>query len=311
MENIMIQIRKYIKLLKHAASQFVSDNAVKLSASLSYYTIFSFAPLLIIFMSLTGFFFGAEAVQGKIYYQIKDLVGSSAALQIQQIVQNVKTSNHTTAGTIIGAIALLVGATGVFTEIQDSINYIWAVKAKPKKGWLKLITNRLISFSLIISCGFILLVSLTVNAVMDLLSDNLQLLFPHATVYIFYVLNLVAIFFIISCLFAIIFKVLPDAEIRWKDAFIGAFFTALLFIFGKFLIGYYLGNSKIGATYGAAASIIIILLWVYYSSIILFFGAEFTHLYARYYGGGIVPNDTAVFVVKQELKELKTPEPLD
>jgi membrane protein len=304
--------KNYFKLLKKSAQQFVEDNAVKLSASLSYYTIFSFAPLLIILMSLTGVFFGAEAAQGKIYYQINDLVGNDTALQIQEIVQNIRTSRHTTVGTIIGVIALLVGATGVFTEIQDSINYIWSVKAKPKKGWLKLIVNRVISFSLIISFGFILLVSLVVNALMDLLSDRLQLLFPDATVYIFYVLNLIAIFFIISCLFAIIFKVLPDAEIRWKDAFVGAFFTGFLFILGKFLIGYYLGNSKIGVTYGTAASIIIILLWVYYSSIILFFGAEFTHLYAKYYGGGIVPNDTAVFIVKQEVKEIKTSaEPLD
>jgi membrane protein len=302
----MLAARDYLRVLKKSAQQFAADNAVKLSASLSYYTIFSFAPLLIIVMSLTGFFFGMDAVQGKIYYQIKDLVGSDTALEIQHVVQYLRTSRHTTVGTIIGVIALLMGATGVFTEIQDSINYIWSVKAKPKKGWLKLIKNRLISFSLIISFGFILLVSLMVNAVMDVLSDELKRLFPEATVYIFYVLNLVAIFFIISCLFAIIFKVLPDAEIRWKDAFTGAFFTAFLFILGKFLIGYYLGNSRIGLTYGTAASVIIILLWVYYSSIILFFGAEFTHIYAKYYGGGIIPNDTAVFIVKQEVRELKT-----
>jgi membrane protein len=311
MQTGMNGVKRYVKLLKKSLDQFIADNAVKLSASLSYYTIFSFAPLLIIVMSLTGFFFGAEAVQGKIYYQINSLVGNDAALEIQEIIRNIRTSEHTTAGTIIGFVALVIGATGVFTEIQDSINYIWAVKAKPKKGWLKLIRNRVLSFSLIVSFGFILLVSLMVNAVMDLLSDRLMLFFPDATVYIFYVLNLVAIFFIISTLFAIIFKVLPDAIIRWKDAFIGAFFTAILFILGKFLIGYYLGNSKIGVTYGTAASIIIILLWVYYSSIILFFGAEFTHMYAKYYGGGIVPNDTAVFIVKQEVREIKDPKALE
>jgi membrane protein len=303
--------KSYIKLLKKSLDQFIADNAVKLSASLSYYTIFSFAPLLIMVMTLTGFFFGAEAVQGKIYYQINDLVGNAAALQIQEIIKNIRTSEHTTAGTIIGVIALIIGATGVFTEIQDSINYIWAVKAKPKKGWLKLIMNRLLSFSLIVSFGFILLVSLMISALMDLLSDRLMLLFPDATVHIFHVLNHIIVFFVISTLFAIIFKVLPDAIINWKDAFIGAFFTAVLFIVGKFLIGYYLGNSKIGVTYGTAASIIIILLWVYYSSIILFFGAEVTHMYAKYYGGGIVPNDTAVFIVKQEVREIETTDSLD
>ncbi len=300
-----MKISAYFGLIKKSGSQFVADDAIKLSASLSYYTIFSFAPLLIVIMSLAGFFFGAEAVQGKIYWQIKNLVGSETALQIQEIIQNIKTSRHTTVGTIIGVIALLVGATGVFTEIQDSINYIWSVKAKPKKGWVKLIMNRLLSFSLIVSFGFILLVSLLVNALMDLLNEKTTLLFADLA-YVFYAFNLIAIFVVITCLFAIIFKVLPDATIKWKDAFIGAIFTAILFILGKFIIGYYLGNSNIGITYGAAASVIIILLWVYYSSIILFFGAEFTHLYAKQYGGGIVPDKTAVFIVKQEVKEIIT-----
>jgi membrane protein len=295
---------RFLKLVKDAATQFAADDAIKLSASLSYYTIFSFAPLLIVLMSLAGFFFGAEAVQGKIYWQINNFVGSDTAVQIQEIIKNLKTSRHTTVGTVIGVIALLIGATGVFTEIQDSINYIWSIKAKPKKGWLKLIINRLLSFSLIISFGFILTVSLIVNALMDLLSEKTSMLFAEA-VYFFYTLNLLAIFFVITCLFAIIFRILPDATIRWKDAFIGAFFTALLFILGKFVIGFYLGKSNIGVTYGAAASVIIILVWVYYSSIILFFGAEFTHLYAKEYGGGIIPDETAVFIVKQEVKEIK------
>jgi membrane protein len=297
---------KIFQSIKKAGSQFAADNAIKLSASLSYYTIFALAPLLIIIISLTGAFLGADAVQGKIYGEINQVVGDSAALQIQEIIQNIKATKHTVAGAIVGVVALIIGATGVFTEIQDSINYIWSIKAKPKKGWLKLLTNRLLSFSLIISLGFILLVSLMVNAVMDLLSERLKVLFPDATVYIFYVLNLVMIFVIIACLFAVIFKVLPDATIRWRDAFIGASLTAFLFILGKFLISFYLGQSNIGVTYGAAASVIIILLWVYYSSIILFFGAEFTHVYALNYGGGVVPDSTAVFIVKQEVKEIKT-----
>jgi membrane protein len=298
-------MKAFFHLIKKSASEFVDDDAIKLSASLSYYTIFSFAPLLIVMMSLASFFYGTEAVHGKIYYQINHVVGNVAALQIQEIIQNIKTSRHTTAGTVIGIIALLVGATGVFTEIQDSINYIWSVKAKPKRGWLKLIRNRILSFSLIISFGFILLVSLLVNGLMDLLSDRLKLYFEEVTVIVFYVFNQLIIFVVIVTLFAIIFKVLPDATIKWRDAFIGAIFTALLFILGKFLISFYLANSSIGVTYGAAASVIIILLWVYYSSIILFFGAEFTHLYATQYGGGVVPDDTAVFIVKHEVKEIK------
>ncbi len=300
----MQRIKNFWKLLKLAFSEFVADDALKLSASLSYYTIFAIAPLIVIVISLAGIFFGVDAVQGRIYGQINGLVGNGAAVQIQEIIKNVKTSQNSHGGAIIGFIVLFLGASGVFTEIQDSINYIWSVKAKPKKGWLKLIINRLLSFSLIATFGFLLLVTLMVNTVMDILSDRLIIMFPNATIYLFYVLNMLLIFMIISCLFAIIFKVLPDARIKWRDAFIGSFFTAFLFIAGKYLIGLYLGNSSIGETYGAAASIVLVLLWVYYSSIILFFGAEFTKVYALHHGGKIIPNDTAVFIVKQEVKEI-------
>jgi membrane protein len=306
----MIKISAVGKIFKRAFSAFLDDNAIKLSASLSYYTIFSIAPLLIIIISLAGIFFGAEAVEGRVYGQIKGLVGNSAAVQIQDIIKNVRKSENSHGGAVLGAIILFIGASGVFTEIQDSINYIWSVKAKPKKGWLKLIINRLLSFSLIATFGFLLMVSLLVNAVMDVISDRLKIYFPNVTVYLFYALNFVFIFLTIASLFAVIFKVLPDARIRWKDAFFGSFFTALLFMIGKFLISFYLGSSNLGQTYGAAASVILILLWVYYSSIILFFGAEFTKVYALNYGGKIKPNDTAVFIVKSEQKEIDmTPAP--
>jgi membrane protein len=300
----MERLKIFWKLLKMAFMEFFEDNGLKLSASLSYYTVFSIAPLVIIIISLAGIFFGVEAVQGRIYGQINGLVGNSAAAQIQEIIKNVQKTQDTHTGAIIGFIVLMIGASGVFTEIQDSINFIWSVKAKPKKGWLKLIINRLLSFSLIASFGFLLLVSLLINAVMDLLSDRLIIMFPNATVYLFYVLNILLIFLVIACLFAIIFKVLPDARIKWKDAFMGSFFTAFMFVGGKYLIGLYLSKSNIGETYGAAASIVLILLWVYYSSIILYFGAEFTKMYALHYGGRITPNDTAVFIVKQEVKEI-------
>ena len=296
---------RVFKLLKRTGGQFIDDRAINLSASLSFYTVFALAPLLIIVMTLAGFFFGADAVHGRIYGEIDGLVGSVAAKEIQDVIKNIETAHHTNAGAVIGIVALILGATGVFTEIQDSINYIWCIKAKPKKGWIKIIMNRALSFSVVVSLGFILLVSLVVNGLMDLLSDRLKLLFADATVYFFYVANVLIIFFIITTMFAVIFKVLPDAKIRWKDAFIGAFFTAILFVLGKFMIGYYIGNSNVGVTYGPAASVIIILLWVYYSSIILFLGAEFTQVYATHYGGGVLPNDTAVFIVKQEAKEIK------
>ncbi|HYF68047.1 MAG TPA: YihY/virulence factor BrkB family protein [Ohtaekwangia sp.] len=295
---------RFWRILKKAATEFFADNGMKLSAALSYYTIFSIGPLLIVVISLAGIFYGREAVQGKIYGQINGLVGSKAALQIQEIIQNIEESQLSASGAVVGVVILLIGATGVFTEIQDSINYIWSVKAKPQKGWLHLIMNRVISFSLIISFGFILLVSLVIHAVVDVLHNALFNFFDEMTVYLFQGINYIFLFAVISCLFAIIFKVLPDASIKWKDAFIGAAFTSILFLVGKFLIGFYLSQSNIGVTFGTAASIVLLLLWVYYSSIILFFGAEFTKVYALHYGGGIQPDTSAVFIIKQEAKEL-------
>lgn len=297
--------RKFFYVLKEAAKAFSGDNAVKLSAALSYYTIFAIGPLLVIVLSLSGIFLGEAAVEGKLYGQIRGLIGSEAAKQVQEIIQNIQKTNNSTIGAIIGGIVLVIGATGIFAEIQDSINYIWSLKAKPKRGFIKLLMNRLLSFSLIISLGFLLIVSLIANALMDILNERLTRFFPHTMVYIIYGLNIVLLLAVISLLFAIIFKVLPDGKIKWKDAFVGAFFTSILFLIGKSAIGYYLGNSKLGTTYGTAASVVIILTWVYYTSIILYFGAEFTKIYALEFGGGIVPNETAVFIIKQEAKELE------
>jgi membrane protein len=278
------------KAMKTAAIDFNNDNGFKLAASLSYSMIFSIGPMLIVVISLAGIFWGRQAVEGRIYQQIKDLVGSNAALQIQDIIKNIQQSHHTITGAIIGGAILLIGATGVFAEIQGSINYMWSILAKPKKGWLKLIMNRLLSFSLIIVFGFISMVALVINSLMDLLSDYLKKYFSHLTVYFFYGVNILLTLGAIILLFTIIFRILPDAIIRWKDAFIGAVFTAVLFILGKILIGLYLGNSNIGILYGAAASIIVILTWVYYSSIILYYGAEFTKAWAAGIGHSIRPS---------------------
>jgi membrane protein len=301
----MSGIKSWWRITRKAFDEFSSDNGMKLSASLSYYTLFSLGPMLVIIISFAGIFFGKDAVQGKLYKQIKGLIGPDAAMQVQSIIANIQLTDSGVTGAIIGIAILLLGATGVFNEIQSSINYIWSIRAKPEKGWLKILVNRLISFSLVISCAFILMVSLMISAVMDVMSDQLLLYFPDATVVFVQIVNNVLIFLVIGCLFAIIFKVLPDASIRWKDVFRGAAFTAALFMVGKFLIGFYLGNSNIGITYGTAASVIILLLWVYYSSIILYFGAEFTKVYAIHNGAGIRPRKTAVFIVKQEVKEIE------
>lgn len=291
-------------MLPRAAHAFSEDEGFKLSASLSYYTIFALGPVLIIVISLAGIFFGREAAQGRLYEQINELVGSDAAAQIQSIIQNIQQTHATTAGAVIGAVVLLLGATGVFTEMQGSINFIWSVRAKPEKGWLKYLVNRLLSFSLIVILSFLLLVSLIANAVLNLLSHKLVKFFPDYVVSNFNYINTLMILVVITGLFTVIFKVLPDAVISWKDALIGSTLTATLFLLGKFLIGLYLGKANLGITYGTAASIVIILTWVYYSSLILYFGAEFTKVYALHAGEGIRPKKTAVFIVKQETKEI-------
>lgn len=285
-------------LLRETFNEFITDNGIKLSAALSYYTIFSLPPLLIIIISLCGFFFGEEAVRGEIFGQISGLVGSDAALQIQETIKNVKLSNSNSFVTTIGVIILLIGASGVFSEIQDSINYIWGIQAKPKRGLIKFIKNRIMSFAMIGSAGFLLLVGLIVNSVMDVLNKRLAEYFPKDTIYFFYVINVLLVFIIISLLFTLIFKTLPDGKVVLRDCILGASFTSLLFMIGKFAIGAYLGSTAIASVYGAAGSVILILVWVYYSAIILYFGAEFTKVYALNHGQKIIPNEYSVKISK-------------
>ena len=298
------KIKEYLNMMKKSFMEFADDNVIKLSASLAYYTVFAIGPLLLVIISLTGLFFERETVTGNIYWQIRSLIGEDGARQVLSIIENMQQQNSAAKFSIIGIIILLFGATTVFADIQDSINYIWSIRAKPKKSWLKFLKNRLLSFSLIVGIGFLLIVSLLINTLTDALTGRLMEMFQNTAVVFFQAFNVLLLYAIISFLFAVIYKVLPDAKIRWKDAFVGATFTGVLFLLGKFLIGLYLGNSELGNTYGAAASVIIILSWVYYTSIILYFGAEFTKVYALMKGGGIEPYETAVFIIKREAKEL-------
>jgi membrane protein len=289
------------RLVRDSVLQFIDDRGMKLSAALAYYTIFSIPPLLIIIISITGYFYGQDAIEGQIYAQIKGIVGNDAAVQIQEAIRKTAIDYNSWWATLLSIGALLFGATGTFVEIQDSINVIWGLKAKPRKGLIKMIINRLISFSMIISIGFLMLVSLILNAILDIFNMHLQRLFPDVAFYAFYVFNILFLLLVITALFATIFKVLPDAKIKWKNVISGAFFTAILFLLGKVAIGFYLGNSDISTAYGTAGSVIVILVWVYYSSIILFLGAEFTQNYAQHFGTPIEPNDYAVFVQQKQV----------
>jgi membrane protein len=269
-------LKKSWQILVRSFNHFIDLNGLKLSAALSYYTVFSIAPLLIVIISIAAVLYGRDAVEGRVYHQISGLVGSSAALQIQDIIRNTQNSSHGKLGGLIGTVILIIGASGVFSEIQSSINYLWSIPTPKKKVFLMAILRRLISLSLLIGVAFLLLVSLTANALLDILSDRLKNLFSDSLLTVFYLVNLGLILFVISTMFMLIFKILPDSTISWKNAFMGALVTSILFLIGKFIIGFYLGHSKIGATYGTTASIVILMLWIYYSSIILYFGACYT-----------------------------------
>jgi membrane protein len=284
--------KKPWQLLVKSFNHFNDFNGFKLSAALSYYTVFSLAPLLIVVISLAGIFFGRLAVEGSVYRQISGLVGSDTALQIQNIIRNTQESNHSKLGGLIGTILLIIGASGVFSEIQSSINYLWLIPAPKKKAFLIAVLRRLISFSLLIAVAFLLMVSLTANALLDILSDRLKGFFTDSFLNLFYILNLGLILLVISSMFMLIFKILPNSSITWKHSFAGALVTSILFLVGKFIIGFYLGHSKIGATYGTTASIVILMLWIYYSSIILYFGACYTMVYSDYRGHPISVSGT-------------------
>lgn len=293
-------LKKNFSIIKAAFNAFIDDNALKMSASLAYYTVFSMAPLLLILISAASIFYGRDAIQNKVFEELNGFLGNDAALKIQEILAKITLNDDSTSAIIIGVVTLFIGATGVFLEIQDSINQIWRVKAKPKKGWKKLLINRLLSFSMIITLGFLLIVSLIINGLILALSAKLAQYFPEVTLVIVEVVNAVVTFIVIATLFGIIFKYLPDVEITWKDIRVGAVFTALLFTVGRLLIGLYIEKAGPGTAYGAAGSLIVILVWVYYTAAILYFGAEYTQVYAECYGGKIKPASYAVHVLKVE-----------
>lgn len=295
------------QLLLAAGKGFSEDRITKLSAALAYYTIFSLTPLIIIIISAASIFFSNKLNPGtELFQQISGMVGTDAAKQLQGFVDNANLTGKSTIGLIIGVTTLIIGSTAIFIEIQDSINLIWKVKAIPKKGWLKMLTNRVLSFSLIISMGFLLLVSLVINSIVVSLGSKIGYLLTHSeighaiplasdtTTLLIYIINNAITLAAVTAVFTIIFKVLPDVDLRWKSAIIGSLFTALLFSLGKYLIGIYIEKGNPGSAFGAASSIIVILLWIYYTSIILYFGAEFTQAYAEKYDGGIRPSKYAV-----------------
>jgi membrane protein len=280
------------QLFQETFAEWSKDKASRLAAALSYYTIFSVAPLLIIAIAVAGLVFGRQAATDQIVYEIRGLVGDQGAQIIQTILQNASKTTSGILATVIGIATLLIGASGAFGQLQDSLNTIWEVKPKSGRGVKGMLRDRFLSFSMVLVIGFLLLVSLLLSAFLAGIGKYLSDLLPMSSV-VMQTINFGLSFGVTTVLFALIFKVLPDAYVRWRDVWVGAAVTALLFSLGRFLIGLYLGRASVSSAYGAAGSLVVLLLWVYYSAQILFLGAEFTQVYAKKFGKAIVPKPNA------------------
>lgn len=266
-------MKKYFALFKQTVSEFTADKVPRLGAALAYYTIFSLAPLLLVAIAIAGLAFGDEAARNQVFMQLRGVLGPLAAKAVQEMVENAAKPASGVIATIIGIVTLIFGASGVFGQLKDALNTIWDVKAKKTSGILGFIKQRFLSATVVFGMGFLLLVSLVIDAA-------IAAIVPQGAA-IWEALQLIVLLGVVTVLFAAIFRFLPDLKIEWHDVWLGAFLTALMFVIGKFALGLYLGRSAVASTYGAAGSLVVLLLWVYYSAQILLFGAEFTQVYAN------------------------------
>lgn len=281
-------------MLKETFNEWNEDDPFRHSAIIAYYAIFSLPALMIIIITVAGMFVGEDAVQGQLSNEIEEMIGKEAAVGIETMIANSSQKDNSVIATIIGIGTLLFGATAVFYQLQKSLNILWGVEVKEGQGIKKLIVDRATSLGVILAIGFLLLISLTLTTLLSALSEWITSILPDFMIYFFFVINFLLSFGIITVLFAMIYKILPDVEIGWKTVWVGAAITALLFEVGRFGLGIYFGNSDPASAFGAAGSVILILLWVSYSCLILFFGAQFTKVYAQWYGHGIQPSPHAM-----------------
>ena len=299
-----------ISLLKETLHEWREDGATRLAAALAYYMTFSLAPLLVLIIAIAGLVGGREAAQNQTMAQVEDLLGSDGREFVQGMIESASRPTTGLLATLIGAVTLLFGALGVFGELQNSLNTIWEVKPKPARGFFdgikRFVVDRLLSFTMVLGIGFLLLASLVISAALSALGEYIGTRWPVADIWL-EVINFVISFAVITLLFAMIFKFLPEVNIAWRDVWLGAAVTSALFTLGKFLIGLYLGRSEVGNTFGAAGSLAILLIWIYYSAQILFLGAEFTQVYANRYGSKIEPDPDMVRITEQERAEKGIP----
>lgn len=288
------KIRHLPAILKATYKSWMEQDPFRQSAVIAYYAIFSLPALLVIVIAVASFIFEKDVVTGRLSSEISKLMGTSTAKQIEDMIANASIGNKSVIATILAVITILIGATGVFVQLQKSLNMIWEVKpVAGKKAFLKLLQTRLLSFGMILSIGFLLIISLVVTSVISILGDWLTLQLPQLAVFIMQAINFIISFGIITILFAVIYKYLPDAKIRWKDVWSGAIMTSVLFSIGKLALGLYFAKADPTSAYGAAGSIVLIMLWISYSGMIFFFGAEFTRQYTSWGGKEITPAESA------------------
>jgi membrane protein len=289
---MFIHVRMRAAYLKQAATAWMEHNCSSQGAAIAFYTILSLAPLLVVVVAVAGFFFGPEAVRGEVYGQLRNLIGSQAASTIQSVLKAAYRPATGIAASVVGFLVLLMGASGVFLQLRQTLNFIWGVDPSVDSGLGGMVRSRLFSFAMILAIGFLLVVSLAVSAVISAIGAYASGLISIPTP-VLLVVNFVITFAVTSFLFALIYKFVPEAKIEWADVVAGAIFTALLFDIGKIVIGLYLGRASVGSAYGAAGSLVVLLVWVYYSSQVFLFGAEFTHVYASAREKTTAPRDRA------------------
>lgn len=296
-------IKNLGKLFKITFKEWNEKDPFRQSAVIAYYAIFSIPGLLVLIITIAGYFFGNDTVNEDILRQVSSTLGSETALQIKDILEKSHQSKSTVWGSIIGIVILLIGATGVFVELQKTLNLIWNVKLKKQNGIILYLKSRMFSFGLILAIAFLLIISLVISTALAAMSDWVKVDTSPFMITVFNILNLIISLTVISLLFAMIFKILPDAKIEWKHVWLGSLVTGLLFTIGKTALAYYFGQAEPASIYGAAGSVILILLWVSYSSMILFFGAEFTAAYAKMYSGIIAPTEIAKVEIPTKLEK--------
>lgn len=293
---------KYVKIIADSIQDFSSNQSMSFAAGTAFYTIFSLPAFLIIILNIGASLYSKSEIRNEIFAQVSNVAGEDSQKTLESIIENFAINSESTISAGIAILILIFSATTVFASLQNGINHIWHIKPKPDKGWLKFAINRLLSFSIVLSIGFVLIVSLVLDAVVSYAFGKLDEILVDVNLQLISVGELIISQLVLIVIFALMYKILPDARVRWKDTWAGALITALLFVIGKFLIGIYMGTNDLSSTYGAAGSLVILLIWIYYSVVIFLFGAQITYYIAKNIGGGVKPKKQAIRIEEKEVE---------